>query len=543
MPKRALIALAVFGLTATACVTTSTPAVDFGQGSRFVPFVVDSTDDVGQASAIAITADGLPYISYFGFPAELAEGEIAVPRPFGSPAVPGVMLATASKDSLWQRGAVNTIEPELKATGVSVPFGPVLTPKLDLTAANSNGTSVVVADDGTVHVAWAMGSGVYHATTKLGGTSTVEEVWKTAETIDQAGPIGRPGLTLDADGNPWIAFTVESSGGRETHAVHSNGTTWADDVVAKGGTCNGCPPPQATGIGVVGDAPMVVYTDPVSGSIHAATLTGRTWEDATIASTGADLLGVGLSFTTDGAGAYVAYYGGDATVTLSTFVDGGWSSTKVADAADPDPNAAGNLAPTTAVAIDGGGTVYVAWQDAGLHMASGTDTFTTVDLGHTVGDGVGPALAAAKSGVALAWYESKQQNTMVGFLGDLQDVLVANPSPSLTISIAPPADASCGKDGKPVLDVVAKGLAFEPTCLVAQAGAPFDLTFDNEDAGIQHNVAIYTDATAADNLFRGEIVTGVVTTTYKVDALDAGSYYFQCDIHTTMKGQFVVVGK
>ena len=48
MRTRALIALAALGLAATACVSSSTPAVDYGSGSRFVPFVVDSTDDMGQ---------------------------------------------------------------------------------------------------------------------------------------------------------------------------------------------------------------------------------------------------------------------------------------------------------------------------------------------------------------------------------------------------------------------------------------------------------------------------------------------------------------
>ena len=100
MAKRTLIASVTLGLLTVACISSSTPAVDYGVGARFVPFVVDATDDMGQGNAVALTPDGLPYVSYFGFPAELKEGEIAIPRPFGAPTVPGVMLSTASTDAL-----------------------------------------------------------------------------------------------------------------------------------------------------------------------------------------------------------------------------------------------------------------------------------------------------------------------------------------------------------------------------------------------------------------------------------------------------------
>ena len=105
----------------------------------------------------------------------------------------------------------------------TIPFGPVETPNLDLTTTNSNGTAIAVADDGTVHVAWTMGGAVYHASTKLGGTSTVEKVFDLGSTVDQAGPIGRPGITLDGDGAPWIAFTAESSKGQDVHVTQLTG--------------------------------------------------------------------------------------------------------------------------------------------------------------------------------------------------------------------------------------------------------------------------------------------------------------------------------
>jgi len=539
MPKRALIAVASLALLGTACISSTKPEVDYGVGARFVPFVVDATDDVGQGDAVGLSADGLPYVAYFGFPAELAEDEIAIPRAFGSPAVPGVMLATSSSEGMWERGAVDMIEPDLKTSGVSIPFGPVETPDLDLTTANSNGTAVVVADDGTVHVAWTMGGGVYHASTKLGGSSTVDQLFDLGTTVDQAGAIGRPGITLDGDGNPWVAFGVETGTGQEVHVTHPDGDEWDDQVAATLGTCNGCASPQPTGIGVAGGAPVVVFADPAANGVGSATLVGSAWEPAPVAS---KVAGLGLSFTVAGDVGYATYYTGAGAVELATWKDGEWSTSKVADAADPDPLAAGNLAPGTAVTVDGAGTVYVSWVDGGIHLASGTSTFAAVDIGHTVTTGVGPSLSSSDAGVALSWYETEQQNQMIGFLGDLQEVLVAQPSPSLTIAQTTGGSTDCGADGKLALDLEAKGTVFLQTCLVAPAGEPFTITFDNQDAGVPHNVAVYTDSAATESLFVGETFPGVATQDYDVDALDAGSYFFRCDVHpTVMTGTLAAV--
>ena len=56
----------------------------------------------------------------------------------------------------------------------------------------------------------------------------------------------------------------------------------------------------------------------------------------------------------------------------------------------------------------------------------------------------------------------------------------------------------------------------------------------NEDAAIPHNIEIKDSA--GNVIFKGEIVTGVKTTTYKVPALAAGDYPFLCTVHPTMTG-------
>lgn len=81
---------------------------------------------------------------------------------------------------------------------------------------------------------------------------------------------------------------------------------------------------------------------------------------------------------------------------------------------------------------------------------------------------------------------------------------------------------------------------FVPDRLTATAGEPFRLAFVNDDEGVGHNVAIYTDDTAEGSLFVGDIVQGPTTTTYEVPAIDAGSYSFRCDVHPVMDGTLEV---
>jgi plastocyanin len=95
---------------------------------------------------------------------------------------------------------------------------------------------------------------------------------------------------------------------------------------------------------------------------------------------------------------------------------------------------------------------------------------------------------------------------------------------------------------------VAEGTAFDPTCLVAPAGEPFSIDFDNrDDAGATgpHNIAIAVDEAAitADPIFTGDPVNGPDTVTYDVPAIpDEGSYFFRCDFHpATMTGTLAVV--
>jgi plastocyanin len=88
--------------------------------------------------------------------------------------------------------------------------------------------------------------------------------------------------------------------------------------------------------------------------------------------------------------------------------------------------------------------------------------------------------------------------------------------------------------------VVAKGLQFDTSEIDLPADTPSSITFTNDDAGIQHNIAIYEDDSLAKVLFTGELVTGVATATYDVPGLPGGTYFFHCDVHPTMSGSVVV---
>ena len=77
---------------------------------------------------------------------------------------------------------------------------------------------------------------------------------------------------------------------------------------------------------------------------------------------------------------------------------------------------------------------------------------------------------------------------------------------------------------------------FSSDRLAVPSGEVFTLAFENADDGVPHNVAIYTDDSAAEPLFVGDLVDGPQTVTYEVPALDPGSYYFRCDVHPQMNG-------
>jgi plastocyanin len=118
---------------------------------------------------------------------------------------------------------------------------------------------------------------------------------------------------------------------------------------------------------------------------------------------------------------------------------------------------------------------------------------------------------------------------------------VTTPAPSGAASEAPSAEApSDGGAGGDVVKEAALNIAFVNKDLTAPADAGFKLEFDNQDAGVPHNIAI-KDASGAE-VFKGEIFNGAAVKTYDVPALKAGDYTFVCTVHPNMTGTLKVGG-
>ena len=113
---------------------------------------------------------------------------------------------------------------------------------------------------------------------------------------------------------------------------------------------------------------------------------------------------------------------------------------------------------------------------------------------------------------------------------------------SYTTPSPAPSPAPGPSTGGNNITVIASGMAFDTKTITVSAGAPVTITFNNNDAGITHNIAFYTSAAATTIIYQGAKTTGVSTVTYTFTApTTPGTYFFRCDVHpTTMTGEFVV---
>jgi plastocyanin len=127
-------------------------------------------------------------------------------------------------------------------------------------------------------------------------------------------------------------------------------------------------------------------------------------------------------------------------------------------------------------------------------------------------------------------------------------VLIGVAIAALGIGEAEEEGAAAAAEPKPVPSgpissgdtLVAADLQFSTDEIRLQAGEDATIEFDNQDE-VQHNLAIYEDDSAQQDIFVGEYVTGA-SITYEFGAPeDPGTYFFRCDAHPTdMTGEVTV---
>jgi len=92
-----------------------------------------------------------------------------------------------------------------------------------------------------------------------------------------------------------------------------------------------------------------------------------------------------------------------------------------------------------------------------------------------------------------------------------------------------------------VVNLTAENIAFDTDTITVPAGVNVTVVFNNQDDGVPHNFAVYDSSLRSERIFVGEIITGPATTNYTFTApSEPGTYYFQCDVHPSMNGDFIV---
>jgi plastocyanin len=533
MATRKLLPLAlVLGLAAAACAEASHPEPQFGSGARFVPFVADPLNNAGVDPSVVVNAEGLPVIGYFGFEEAVEEGGFPQARPVTAPTLPGVLATTASAEGVWTRGAIGL---QAQIPSVSVPFNPGFDEVIaDLTADNVTGLQVV-ADGDTLHAVWGSRRGLYYAS---GSTDPASTTQFSIVQVGRTPPLG-PSLAV-VNGAPWIAYYTSMSETASVEVATPSGEAWSVEAIADAAGCDTC----RTAVVAADGGPVVAYSDAGEGVFVAANDGESGWTSVGVGGGGRGLAGAA---TPDGVA--LSYYDGEQVSVATGPATGPFEVTVGASVA---ADSAADDGAGTAIAADDQGGLWLGWSDSsvGVGFASGDGgQFTPIETGAETLGGAMPSVAVVPEGSTayLAWYDTVTQDLLVGAYGELEDLAIAVPSPEpgppAQETGAPPA-GDCVEPVDGVVTITAQGIAFDAPCVTVPAGEPVQIEFVNNDAGVQHNVAIYPSAeeVTPDAAFLvGEIFAGAATQTYEVPAIDAGEYYFQCDVHPNMNGVWNVV--
>jgi plastocyanin len=489
--------------------------------------VVDSLNDAGRSPSVALDKDGNPVVTYLLLKPVLKKGELPAPVLAGSAQPPSVMLASESK-GIWTRTAVSGGGGLGKAVGKA----PEIANK-GFQAIPGVNVSLAVDGQGKHHVVWATPTGLFYSDDTSGSFAEPEVVAKTVS-------LGAS-VAAASDGTPWISvYTFDG-----LQVLHREGGKWVTETVDKSLTP---PPPQpaTTALRITaGGEPVVAYDG--HGATTVARRAGGTWKIEGVPGPG----GLGVSLALDKSdNPHVAYYDGDGNVRHAHSLGGGpW---EVTDLGKTAPGATGpDAAWSTGIALDDKGTHYITWADTQskqiMLATNAGGKFSARAVPESTG-GANPSVAVSSDGkkVAVSWYDGVNGNLDVATTSTGL-VLAFSPAPASPVQTTT-ATEQCSPTGTTTLDISApsgaSGTGFDKKCLAIKAGTAFTVDFKNDDITV-HNWELFTDSSAIKTLGGAKGVTDGVSpnanASYKVSALQAGSYFFRCDFHpTTMTGTFVV---
>ena len=126
---------------------------------------------------------------------------------------------------------------------------------------------------------------------------------------------------------------------------------------------------------------------------------------------------------------------------------------------------------------------------------------------------------------------------------------IAGAPPPASAPPSAPAESGAPASGPPasgppvagttVAIVAQNALGFATPAVTAPANSPITIDFDNQDS-LPHNVKLFKDTIGGPTVYDGEIFTGPGKRAYPVGPLAAGTYPFECAVHTNMTGTLTV---
>ena len=137
--------------------------------------------------------------------------------------------------------------------------------------------------------------------------------------------------------------------------------------------------------------------------------------------------------------------------------------------------------------------------------------------------------------------------------GDIIYRFPLSPEPSIN-------ENSCGQTARPAapagvpeliepfagqeVEISARNIEFNIDEILLEAGGQVRLRLDNQDTGVDHNIAVYESSTSIVPVASGSvglIFPGPAVDDTAFDVPEAGTYFFRCDVHpTTMIGELIV---